>query len=316
MNEPTETPESLHRCMCGASLLEHFGGLRFCPTADGKFSDTLTYMMARDDEPQPQTAEPSALGDWGLQDETVRTFYEGREINKRVNGVLVTDSWGHPIALAQPHTAGKPTAGPWVWKKFGKTGLFSDATKEPILVSDGRLLRPNNDATSLVEVSGDEPNFALMAEAGTVYQETGLTPRQLAEAMEVTEGRLIAARGMYEATDAENAQLKAQLEDALAALREIAKDTITTASGVELPARGAYIAKEFLATKGVRSPLCDRCQKLETALEFYADPATYHGIAFMGDPPCGEFVGDFDESHGDPMYGPKPGKTAREALAS
>lgn len=52
------------------------------------------------------------------------------------------------------------------------------------------------------------------------------------------------------------------------------------------------------------------------ALAFYADPEIYHAIAFMADPPCGEWVDDFDENHGHPDY-PRamPGKRAREALA-
>lgn len=46
------------------------------------------------------------------------------------------------------------------------------------------------------------------------------------------------------------------------------------------------------------------------ALRFYADPATYHAIGFFPDPPCGEFMEDFDEVDGDM----RPGKRAREAL--
>jgi hypothetical protein len=55
--------------------------------------------------------------------------------------------------------------------------------------------------------------------------------------------------------------------------------------------------------------------RLRKALEFYADPATYHAIAFLPDPPCGDFVGDFSEDHGDSFY-PRamPGMKAREVL--
>lgn len=56
-------------------------------------------------------------------------------------------------------------------------------------------------------------------------------------------------------------------------------------------------------------------EALKTALEFYADPATYFGIAFIGDPPCGEFQDDFEEIETD--WNPKdfkPGKRARAAL--
>lgn len=56
---------------------------------------------------------------------------------------------------------------------------------------------------------------------------------------------------------------------------------------------------------------------LRAALEFYADPETYHAVGFWLDPPCGEFqddFGDFDE-HRHPGYErPMPGKRARQAL--
>lgn len=56
-------------------------------------------------------------------------------------------------------------------------------------------------------------------------------------------------------------------------------------------------------------------QDLIDALEFYADPASYHAIAFLTDPPCGGFADDFDEDHGDDFYDrPMPGKKAREVL--
>ena len=60
----------------------------------------------------------------------------------------------------------------------------------------------------------------------------------------------------------------------------------------------------------------DAVAGLRGVLEFYADPATYHAIAFWTDPPCGDFVEDFSEDHGDPFYDrAMPGKAAREALA-
>lgn len=59
-----------------------------------------------------------------------------------------------------------------------------------------------------------------------------------------------------------------------------------------------------------------RVQRLIDALEFYADPETYHALAIWADPPCGDFMEDFSEDHGDPFYNrPMPGKTARAALA-
>ncbi len=55
--------------------------------------------------------------------------------------------------------------------------------------------------------------------------------------------------------------------------------------------------------------------RLREALEFYADPETYHAVGFWFDPPCGGFMEDFDSEHGDPFYNrDMPGKTARAAL--
>lgn len=52
--------------------------------------------------------------------------------------------------------------------------------------------------------------------------------------------------------------------------------------------------------------------RLREALEFYADPETYHAMLCQFDYPAGGFESDFDE---DPDYGrPMPGKRAREAL--
>ena len=46
-------------------------------------------------------------------------------------------------------------------------------------------------------------------------------------------------------------------------------------------------------------------------LDFYADPETYFAIAFIPDPPSGEFMDDFSDTS---YLGRKPGKMAREAL--
>lgn len=55
--------------------------------------------------------------------------------------------------------------------------------------------------------------------------------------------------------------------------------------------------------------------RLIEALTFYALPGTYHAIAFMPDPPAGEFAEDFDENHGDNFYQrAMPGSRARAAL--
>jgi hypothetical protein len=50
------------------------------------------------------------------------------------------------------------------------------------------------------------------------------------------------------------------------------------------------------------------------ALEFYANPETYHAVAFLFDPPTGGYETDFGLEHGHPGYRrPMPGKTARQA---
>ena len=59
-----------------------------------------------------------------------------------------------------------------------------------------------------------------------------------------------------------------------------------------------------------------RVRGLIDAVAFYADPSTYHAVAFWFDSPCGGFDDDFDENHGNPFYDrPMPGRTAREALS-
>jgi hypothetical protein len=56
--------------------------------------------------------------------------------------------------------------------------------------------------------------------------------------------------------------------------------------------------------------------EMVAALAFYADPGSYHAVAFHFDPPCGGFAEDFSEDHGEPFYDrPMPGATARRALA-
>lgn len=55
----------------------------------------------------------------------------------------------------------------------------------------------------------------------------------------------------------------------------------------------------------------------EAVIEFYADPESYHAVAFMADPPAGGFADDFDQEHGHEDYPrPMPGKRAREYFLS
>ena len=63
----------------------------------------------------------------------------------------------------------------------------------------------------------------------------------------------------------------------------------------------------------------DEIEKLKEALAFYADPETYFAIAIIPDPPCGEFMDDFDdeyesEAYPPPYNRPLPGKRARAVL--
>lgn len=77
-----------------------------------------------------------------------------------------------------------------------------------------------------------------------------------------------------------------------------------------------YIRADLVGTlSSENARLTDRVKVLEAALEFYADPQTYHAVAFMADPPCGDFIDDFSEDHGDEFYErPMPGKLARTTL--
>jgi hypothetical protein len=50
------------------------------------------------------------------------------------------------------------------------------------------------------------------------------------------------------------------------------------------------------------------------ALEMYADPSSYHAIAFMFDAPCGHFANDFSRTKQGGYNRPMPGKTARWAM--
>ena len=72
---------------------------------------------------------------------------------------------------------------------------------------------------------------------------------------------------------------------------------------------GARMARDNMALEAV-------VEAVAVALQFYADPETYHACLFMFDPPTGGFDGDFDEAHGGEYDRPMPGKLARETLAA
>lgn len=60
---------------------------------------------------------------------------------------------------------------------------------------------------------------------------------------------------------------------------------------------------------------CPLCEALDV-LEFYADPGTYAAIGFFPDRPCGAFMDDFSDDHGDEDFGSKPGKRARNTVSA
>jgi hypothetical protein len=65
----------------------------------------------------------------------------------------------------------------------------------------------------------------------------------------------------------------------------------------------------------IRKAVETETARIRDALEFYANPETYHAIMVMGDSPCGDFVRDLSDDHGHPDYdGPRFGKAARAAL--
>lgn len=50
------------------------------------------------------------------------------------------------------------------------------------------------------------------------------------------------------------------------------------------------------------------------ALEMYADPRSYHAVAFLFDRPCGDFADDFSRDRWSDYNRPMPGKAARAAM--
>jgi len=70
------------------------------------------------------------------------------------------------------------------------------------------------------------------------------------------------------------------------------------------------------AATALRALLSER-EVMRGALEFYANPETYHACGFMFDPPTGGFDEDFSDDHGHEDY-PRamPGKAARQALSA
>jgi hypothetical protein len=79
------------------------------------------------------------------------------------------------------------------------------------------------------------------------------------------------------------------------------------------------LTEQVVVDKGLAQRFLNERDRMREALEFYADPETYFGVAFMADRPCGDFVEDFEEltgelGHPDGGAWEKPGKRARAAL--
>lgn len=65
--------------------------------------------------------------------------------------------------------------------------------------------------------------------------------------------------------------------------------------------------------KALVAALTSEWDGLRAALEFYADPESYHAISFVIDQTAGWFAGDFSDDHGYEDYDrAMPGKLARE----
>lgn len=78
-----------------------------------------------------------------------------------------------------------------------------------------------------------------------------------------------------------------------------------------------FALKQLTAALTQRDEAREESQRLREALEFYADPYTYHGCMIVFDSPAGGLCEDFDAEHGESNYDrPMPGKMARKALAS
>jgi len=78
----------------------------------------------------------------------------------------------------------------------------------------------------------------------------------------------------------------------------------------ELQAELERVQQEKERLLDYASQLARERDALREGIEFYADPTTYYAIAFLPDPPCGDFIEDFDHTE----LGIKPGKMARALI--
>ncbi|WP_336695672.1 hypothetical protein [Delftia acidovorans] len=95
--------------------------------------------------------------------------------------------------------ARKPTPGPWIhgnWLKAVEGGIDEAGWCEVWMIeADGVKSLP----FVACKHQDMQANAALIAEAGTVHHETGLTPRQLVDRMKAVESAMRDAREMIEA---------------------------------------------------------------------------------------------------------------------
>jgi hypothetical protein len=95
---------------------------------------------------------------------------------------------------------------------------------------------------------------------------------------------------------------------------------VCTAAGQVYCLRGGEPWVEFGTIPGAKALIslvhaAAERDRLVEALEFYADPETYHGVTMLCDPPGGGWAEDFGDSHNHPRYRrAMPGSKAREVL--
>ena len=77
----------------------------------------------------------------------------------------------------------------------------------------------------------------------------------------------------------------------------------------------AELERELTAAHQRIAELENDNARMIDALEFYANPETYHACAFLFDPPTGGFDKDFDDGHNG-YDRPMPGKLARQAIGA
>lgn len=147
------------------------------------------------------------------------------------------------MTAAKPSGGVTPTPGPWRWwTSCSFNRLSSDATGK-----DGDVLRAVKYSDDVCGIEGSEADMDLIAEAGTVYHETGMTPRQLADKVEQLDRAGAAAFEAMRDQLTQVKQLTAQRDALLGAAEGMFKSGDATVRGKAWIALDAAIA---LATGG------------------------------------------------------------------